>query len=75
MVMVSDRLVLYDGVCALCNGLVKFVVKRDRRDRFRFAPLQGERARAIVRGSLPGAMSFSSTRPMLSDTWRGHAVF
>jgi predicted DCC family thiol-disulfide oxidoreductase YuxK len=41
-------LVLYDGVCALCNGLVKFVVKRDRRDRFRFAPLQGELARGIV---------------------------
>jgi predicted DCC family thiol-disulfide oxidoreductase YuxK len=41
-------LVLYDGVCALCNGLVKFVVKRDRRDRFRFAPLQEELARGIV---------------------------
>ncbi len=44
----GSLLVLYDGVCALCNGLVQFVVKRDRRDRFRFAPLQGDRARAIV---------------------------
>jgi predicted DCC family thiol-disulfide oxidoreductase YuxK len=42
-------LVLYDGVCAMCNGLVKFVVARDRRDRFRFAPLQGELARDIVK--------------------------
>jgi predicted DCC family thiol-disulfide oxidoreductase YuxK len=41
-------LVLYDGVCALCNGLVTFVIARDRRDRFRFAPLQGELARQIV---------------------------
>jgi predicted DCC family thiol-disulfide oxidoreductase YuxK len=49
MVAEPDLLVLYDGVCALCNGLVKFVVKRDRRDRFRFTALQGERAREIVR--------------------------
>src|ERR1700754_1895397 len=33
-------LLLYDGVCALCNGVVKFLLKRDRLDRFRFAPLQ-----------------------------------
>jgi len=45
----DQLLVLYDGVCALCNGLVRFVVRRDRRDRFRFAALQGDRARAIVR--------------------------
>jgi predicted DCC family thiol-disulfide oxidoreductase YuxK len=43
-----QMLVLYDGVCALCNGLVKFVVARDRHDRYRFAPLQGDMARAIV---------------------------
>ena len=34
----------YDGVCALCNGGVKFVLKRDERGTVRFAPLQGETA-------------------------------
>src|SRR5688572_17434997 len=38
-------LVLYDGVCGLCNGLVRFLVARDRQDRLRFAYLQGELAR------------------------------
>ena len=33
---------LYDGVCALCNGSVKFIMKRDRLDQFRYAPLQSE---------------------------------
>lgn len=41
--------VLYDGVCALCNGIVKFLLARDRHDRFRFLALQSELGRAIVR--------------------------
>jgi len=31
----------FDGVCGLCNRLVHFVLTRDRRNRFRYAPLQG----------------------------------
>lgn len=41
-------LLLYDGVCALCNGVVKFLMKRDRGDRFRFAPLQSELGREML---------------------------
>jgi predicted DCC family thiol-disulfide oxidoreductase YuxK len=33
-------LVLYDGVCALCNGLVRRLLKQDRLARFRYTPLQ-----------------------------------
>lgn len=32
--------ILFDGVCNLCNGAVQFIVKRDHRGRFRFASLQ-----------------------------------
>ncbi len=41
-------LLLYDGVCALCNGVVKFLMKRDQRDRFRYAPLQSELGREML---------------------------
>jgi predicted DCC family thiol-disulfide oxidoreductase YuxK len=41
-------LLLYDGVCALCNGVVKFLMKRDRGDRFRFAPLQSDLGRELL---------------------------
>jgi predicted DCC family thiol-disulfide oxidoreductase YuxK len=38
----SNPIVLYDGVCGLCNRLVQFLLKRDTHDRFRFASLQSE---------------------------------
>lgn len=38
----GKHLILYDGVCGLCNRLNQFVLRRDRDDRFRFAALQGE---------------------------------
>ena len=41
-------LLLYDGVCALCNGSVKFMMKRDKLDRFRYAPLQSELGREML---------------------------
>ena len=44
----DELVVLYDGVCGLCNGLVKFVLPRDRRLRIRFAALQGAYAGAVL---------------------------
>ncbi len=42
-------LVLYDGVCAMCNGIVTFLLARDPDDRFRFLALQSELGRQVVR--------------------------
>ena len=36
-----SHLVLYDGVCGLCNHFVQFLLRIDRRDQLRFAALQG----------------------------------
>src|SRR5262245_43102583 len=44
--------VLFDGVCGLYNQTVDFLIKADRTNFFRFAPLQGETAAKIV-GELP----------------------
>ena len=38
------RIVLYDGVCGLCDKLVQFLVARDRNRLLRYAPLQGDTA-------------------------------
>lgn len=35
-------LVLFDGVCNLCNGTVNFIIDRDPEGIFRFAPLQSD---------------------------------
>jgi predicted DCC family thiol-disulfide oxidoreductase YuxK len=42
-------LVLYDGVCAMCNGIVSFLLARDPDDRFRFLALQSGLGREVVR--------------------------
>jgi len=41
-------LLLYDGVCALCNGVVQFLMKSDRLDRFRYAPLESTLGREVL---------------------------
>lgn len=44
-------LLLYDGVCGLCNHLVQFLIRRDRRDRLRFAALQSLLGRSLVQAA------------------------
>jgi predicted DCC family thiol-disulfide oxidoreductase YuxK len=41
-------IILYDGVCGLCNRFNQFVLKRDRKDLFRFAPLQSSFASGVL---------------------------
>ncbi|MET4140099.1 DCC1-like thiol-disulfide oxidoreductase family protein [Pedobacter sp. UYP1] len=38
----QQAIIFFDGVCNLCAGSVKFVIKRDPKDRFRFAALQSD---------------------------------
>jgi len=44
----SNPIVLYDGVCGLCNRLVQFILNRDTSDRFRFASLQSDFAQQLM---------------------------
>ncbi|MFT5077074.1 MAG: putative DCC family thiol-disulfide oxidoreductase YuxK [Flavobacteriaceae bacterium] len=38
----KHKIILFDGVCNLCNSSVNFVIKKDKNDVFRFAALQSE---------------------------------
>lgn len=40
--------ILFDGVCNLCNRFVQFVIRHDRKKRFRFAALQSAAGRALL---------------------------
>jgi predicted DCC family thiol-disulfide oxidoreductase YuxK len=42
------HLVLYDGVCGLCNRTVQAILRRDRAGEFRFASLQGDPGRRLL---------------------------
>ncbi len=48
LVSPSPNLVLYDGVCGLCNKLVRFLLSADRRNVLCFAPLQGPTAARLA---------------------------
>jgi predicted DCC family thiol-disulfide oxidoreductase YuxK len=47
----TSPVVLFDGECNLCNGAVQFLLRRDRRARFRFASLQSDAGRALLAGT------------------------
>jgi predicted DCC family thiol-disulfide oxidoreductase YuxK len=42
------RIVFYDGYCALCNGVVRWLIRIDRRGLLHYAPLQGETAKRLL---------------------------
>jgi predicted DCC family thiol-disulfide oxidoreductase YuxK len=45
------KIILFDGVCNLCNGFVQFVIKNDKKDSFRFVSLQSELGKSMMSNS------------------------
>ncbi|MEZ4287371.1 MAG: DCC1-like thiol-disulfide oxidoreductase family protein [Polyangiales bacterium] len=72
-----SRVLFFDGVCVMCNGLVQWLIDADEQSRFRFAPLQGETAQAMIR-ERPDMPSDVSTIVYIEDGrmyLRSRAVF
>ena len=46
--MYQHSIILFDGVCNLCNGAVQFVIKRDNKNQFLFASLQSDEGKKIL---------------------------
>jgi predicted DCC family thiol-disulfide oxidoreductase YuxK len=44
----APAIVLFDGVCNLCNASVRFIAERDPHGRFRFAALQSDTGRRLL---------------------------
>lgn len=44
----NKKIILFDGVCNLCNGFIQFVIKRDSADTFRYASLQSEIGQKLI---------------------------
>jgi len=41
-------IVLFDGVCHLCDGAVRFILKRERTSELKFAPLQSDSGKSLL---------------------------
>lgn len=44
----GQAVIVFDGACALCSGWVEFLLKRDRRQRYRFAAMQTPAGRSLL---------------------------
>lgn len=46
--MTENKVILFDGVCNLCNSSVNFIIDRDRNNVFKFAALQSEAGKNLL---------------------------
>lgn len=46
--MNNHKIILFDGVCNLCNSSVNFIIDRDKKNIFKFAALQSEAGQKIL---------------------------
>ncbi|MBD0365460.1 MAG: thiol-disulfide oxidoreductase DCC family protein [Flavisolibacter sp.] len=44
----TNPIILFDGVCIFCNGMVLFIIKQDKQKVFRFAALQSEAGQRLL---------------------------
>ena len=44
----KKHIILFDGICNLCNGAVNFILKRDKKKQFRFVALQSEKGIDLI---------------------------
>jgi len=45
----DKKIILFDGVCNLCDSMVQYVIRHDKKDVFRFAALQSEIGQQILK--------------------------
>jgi len=42
-------IILFDGVCNLCNNLIRFIIRFDNRQTFRFVSLQSDKGKLLLK--------------------------
>ena len=55
-----NRIILFDGVCNLCNAAVQYVIKHDKRKLFHFASLQSEAGQMFLKKHFLSSTDFNS---------------
>lgn len=65
--MASPSIVLFDGVCNLCNGFVNFIIDRDPKHQFSFGSLQSQKARVLLHDH-PAVLSELNTVVLLEGS-------
>jgi predicted DCC family thiol-disulfide oxidoreductase YuxK len=67
MVKIFMSIILFDGVCNLCNSSVNFIIDRDPGNKFRFASLQSEAGQTLLKKYNLPTESFSTITLIQND--------
>jgi predicted DCC family thiol-disulfide oxidoreductase YuxK len=59
-------IIYFDGVCLLCEGLVKWIIRKDKKGQFRFAALQSANAQSVLAG-VTGARGLNTVVLQIGD--------
>lgn len=46
---INNPIILFDGICNLCNSSVQFIIKHDKKKQFRFASLQSTFGQSVLK--------------------------
>lgn len=66
----DKKIIIFDGVCNLCDSSVQFVIKHDKKDIFRFVPLQSELGQKII--SHIGILALTIDSTVLYESDKGY---
>lgn len=58
--MKTRKIILFDGICNLCNQSVQFVIEHDSKNQFQFASLQSEFGQKFLKENQLNASEFDS---------------
>lgn len=58
--MSRHKIVLFDGVCNLCNSSIQFIIERDKENKFKFASLQSEFGQEFLKKNQLNTNEFNS---------------
>ncbi|MDX1957022.1 MAG: DCC1-like thiol-disulfide oxidoreductase family protein [Leptospiraceae bacterium] len=65
--MNEKYIILFDGVCNLCNGIVNMMIDLDKKDQFRFASIQSEIGQKISKQYNVNSMDLDSVVVIYED--------
>lgn len=65
----TSYVLLFDGVCNLCTGIVKFIIKNDKKEVFRFAALQSQSGQALLKKLNLPATDFDTFVLIIGDQY------
>lgn len=56
----TKYIVVFDGVCVFCNASVKFIIDRDKNNRFLFTPMQTDFAQSLLQNHQLNSVSLDT---------------